>query len=104
LFIDEAPNMTLLARAMHGVLQPKGVFYGGADDVIHPDLAILALEMEREFKVVEAHPTGRYLPRGRLHPATEITYRCGCLNSRPAVGKFVLTEEAIANAVGIPIV
>jgi hypothetical protein len=81
-----------------GIQQQPGTFTGGADDVIHPDLWLHALNLEREFRIRDS-----YLPRGTLRPPITITFRCGCLHSRPASGTFEITEEEIAVALKIPI-
>jgi hypothetical protein len=74
-------------------------FQGGADVVIHPDLVLQAMELDREFPIV--HPT--YLPRGTLEPPMLIRYRCGCLHSRPTFGTFSITEQQIATALELDI-
>jgi hypothetical protein len=81
-----------------GFAQPHGTFTGGADDVIHPDLTIRTIEMERQFRIRDG-----YLPRGTIQPPTLIHLRCGCLHSRPTLGTFEITEDEIAAALNIPI-
>jgi hypothetical protein len=81
-----------------GFEQPRGTFNGTADDVIHPDLSIFALNLRREIRIREG-----YLPRGTLQPPILIAFRCGCLHSRPTVGTWEIMEEDVARALNIPI-
>jgi hypothetical protein len=103
LVIDDAANIKMPFYVHRGIQQPRGSFYGGADDVIHPDLTMRALDLEREFRV-ETRSGADYLPRGRLHPPMAISYRCGCLNSRPTAAQFAITEDEVANTLGLQIV
>jgi hypothetical protein len=86
-------------RVHRGIQQPLGRFNGGADDVIHPGLSIWALDLQREFRIRDG-----YLARGTLQPPILISYRCGCLHSRPTVGVLEITEEEVCAALNIPIV
>ena len=80
-----------------------GRFIGGANDVIHPDLEMTALEFQREFRVRKAHPAGdAYIAKGAL--GMTIKFRCACLHSRPTSGTLQITEEEIAQALGITVV
>ena len=97
LIVEKASRIKMPFTAHRGFQQPRGTFYGGADDVVHPDLAIHALDLEFEFTV--EHRSGvDYLPRGRLSPNLEVSYRCGCLNSRPKRAKFTIGEEEVVGA------
>jgi hypothetical protein len=97
LIVEKTSRIKMPFTVHRGIQQPRGAFYGGADDVVHPSLAIHALDVEFEFTV--EHRSGvDYLPRGRLSPNLEVSYRCGCLNSRPKWGKFTIEEEEVVGA------
>lgn len=99
-FAIEAKSESVIAEPTEhrGFRQQTGRFFGGADDVIHPELAIKALTLTREFRIRDGH-----LARGTLEPPMVIEYRCGCLHSRPRVGTCRITESAVAAALNIPI-
>jgi Putative DNA-binding domain len=100
LVVDPSSNFRTSLAIHRGIQQPAWAFYGGADDVIHPELEMRTLDLECHFAV--EHRSGvDYLPRGRLRGQLEISYRCGCLDSRPSAAKFVIPEEEVVNALGL---
>jgi hypothetical protein len=103
LIIDErSPYLTPVFTAGQNV---PGRFSGGASDVIHPDLQLTAIEIQREIRVTKMHPDGyAYLAKGALEPPMEIKFRCGCLNSRPRSGAVQITEGEIVKTLGITVV
>jgi Putative DNA-binding domain len=78
---------------------PSGVFEGGADEVIHPEMTMRALDLEREFKL---NQNGE-LPRGTLPSPILIQYQCGSLHSRPSFGTFENTIDDVAAALGLQV-
>jgi hypothetical protein len=100
LIIEETSNIQLPGyNARRGFQYPPGVFEGGADDVIHPERAMHAQNLEREFRLNQQGE----LPRGSLQSPILITYRCGSLHSRPSFGTFKITENDVATALGLQI-
>jgi|GEM_PF-6013634 len=100
LIVPKTPKIKTPLAIHRGIQQPPGAFYGGADDVIHPQLEIHALDVESEFAV--EHRSGvDYLPRGRLSGVLDLSYQCGCLNSRPYEGKFIIREEEVVRALNL---
>jgi hypothetical protein len=91
----------------------KGEYYfdGGADDVIHPGLALPAAQLlTLEIRVEQAPPRpwisktqapplpdGRdycCFRRGLLQPVT-VSYQCGCYNSHPEAGEFTISDDEL---------
>jgi hypothetical protein len=91
-------------KVLRGFREHPGVFFGDANDVIHPDLPFHALDLECEFKIVKGRPNGEYLRRGTLQPAMWFAFRCGCLHSRPTLGHCEIKEEEVAAALNLQIV
>jgi hypothetical protein len=104
LMITDTSGIKPEGFAIHrGLQQAPGFFNGGADDVIHPDLRLHALNLEREFRIGGV-PGAVFLSRGTLQPAMTFTFQCGCLNSRPTFGTCVIEEGEVAAAMGLVIV
>jgi hypothetical protein len=97
LILDEAYRINTLAES-------SGRFSGGSDDVIHPDLKLKALDLQREFRIRKTYPKAEgFLAKGTLQPPMTIKFRCGCLDSRPTSGILQITEKEVADALGITI-
>jgi hypothetical protein len=86
-------------RVHRGLQQHPFFFEGGADDVIHPELSVTAVYLDREFRIRQPN----YLPCGALRSAL-IQVRCGCLHSRPTFKTLEITEDEVAAALGLNIV
>jgi hypothetical protein len=96
----EAPPSIRRGRVSVGASPefPPGVF-GGADEVIHPEMIMPALDLEREFKLNQYGE----LPRGALPPPILIQYQCGSLHSRPSFGTFENAIDDVAPALGLQV-
>jgi hypothetical protein len=99
LIVVGTTGIKALDKIHRGLRLPAGFFTGVSDDIIHPELTVHAVDLQREFRM-----RGEYLPRGTLDPPMEIRFRHGCLDSRPNTGTCQITEEQVAQALNISIV
>jgi hypothetical protein len=70
-------------------------FRGSADDVIHPEITLpVAQILTPEIPVEPREGRRCRVVRGTLKPVT-VAYQCGCYNSRPATGKFTVSDDEL---------
>jgi hypothetical protein len=79
----------------------RAPFVGGADHIVHPDLTLIALKYERKFTLV-ALGDRKFLVRGS--DPTRIECTVGCYNSRPRQHTITITEDEIAEALGLELI